>query len=142
MSEKNFWKYIKKGMAPYWEVCRIESPYTSGGIPDVIFSMKGVRGFMELKYMKSFPKKENTPIRIRNLHNKQIEFLARHYNSAGKCYVFLQIENEYLLFSTFHIGFLKTGEPKQILIGMALKHWKNKINFLELSKILKGENYE
>ena len=136
MSEKNFWIYLRNGMNDHWNAVRIESS-TMSGIPDIIYSMEGVRGFIELKYIKHWPKRVNTIIRLKHFTPLQRLFLSSHEESAGHCFIFLKIERDYLLFSApldvcTNIGFLRRKELEKL----AKKIWHGKINFDELRREL------
>lgn len=134
MSEKNFWRYVRNGMKNYWKAVRVESS-TMSGISDIIYSMNGdrIRGFIELKYIKSWPKRANTIIRISHFTPSQRLFLSSHEDSAGYCYIFLQVERDYLLFSASLDICTRLGSLcRRDLEKLAKKIWHDKINFAEL----------
>jgi hypothetical protein len=108
------------------------------GTPDIYFS----EGWIEIKVVKEFPKKETTPIRIDHFTATQREFLERHYRLKKNSFLFVQVEENFFLFDGFtaskEIGTL----TKQGFYLKSMRVWNKKINFAELIKIItnRGEN--
>lgn len=138
--ETRFWQYIRQGLKKYCELQRIESGLTAKGIPDVSYSIKNapIRGWIELKHVKSWPKRQNTVVKLPHYNPEQKLFLWKHGEASGYCWLFLKIEKNYLLFD--HIQAQNVGELNSFDLNcIAHAKWSNRINFEELSSTLSGE---
>ena len=88
---------MKKNMSEHWEAERVENPI-GPGTPDVYFTLNnGDMGWIELKYLEAFPKRESTTIKIEHYTPQQISFIRRHGKKGGNVYLFLQVGREYFL---------------------------------------------
>ena len=134
MSERALWSYIQRNLKKHGQISRVENAFYKG-MPDVNYLIGGVEGWIELKYLKSYPIREKTIVKVRHFTREQKIW---HYNRImqnGKTTVILQIEKDYFLFANENVrlvGFL----TKPDMIAKANKYWKNKINFLELKESL------
>lgn len=133
MSENNLWKYIKDGMGWRWKAQRHEDKY-SVGIPDVSYAIK-YHGWIELKYLKSEPVLNSSIMRIKHFTPQQRNWLKTFGEKAGRCFILLQINHRYIIFSwevCDLIGFVTYPEHQDI----AIKIWDRSINWDELTDIL------
>lgn len=139
MNETNFKRYTKNGLKNRCKFQHIESPYTGSGIPDSIYSAPiRVRGFIEFKFQRSFPKRIDTVLKIINFTKEQKLFLRIHGDIAGFCFFFIRIEDTFLIFD--HRNAQKIGNLTQRgMRRFALKVWEKRINFQELEKVLKTD---
>ena len=82
---------------------RIESHSTNAGIPDLVFADGKKVGFIELKFLKDWPKRETTPVRIRTFTPYQRSFLTKWSKfGSGTCFLLLRVgKKEFLVFDTF-----------------------------------------
>jgi len=134
MSERTFWNYLRKGMRQRWEVVRIENT-CSRGTPDTAYSMDGVHGWIELKFEKEWPKRESTKLRLAHFTPEQKIFIRKHGTAGGRCFLFLRVGSDFLLFEHVHI--LQLGElNKTEMKKKALKVWYKNLNFDELTEYL------
>lgn len=99
MKEKDLYKKLRKALTNDRIILqRIESPMTASGIPDLCYSYAGVNGFIELKYMKQWPKRSDTRVRIPHFSKAQKLWLYRHFEFGNRAFLLIQIEDDYLLF--------------------------------------------
>lgn len=136
MSEKAFWNYLRKGMTGKWQSVRIESS-ASGGVPDVAYSKDGVHGWIELKFIPSWPVRESTPLRVPHLTPQQRLFILKHGSAGEHCFLFLKVGStkDYFLFD--HTNIASLGEVKRANVSsIALSHWTDSVDFDQLGKVL------
>ena len=134
MSERNLWRYLQRNLCKKGLFSRIENPFYKG-IPDVNYLMNGVEGWIELKYVKSFPKKELTPVSIPHYTKEQKMWYKVRYDAGGNTAIILQVDKYYFIFrqdKTALVGHLNYKALKKLADGW----WVNKINFKELEQIL------
>lgn len=139
MSEKNFWQYLRRKMKQSgWHVSRHEDSVTLG-IPDISFGIDGIGGWIELKYLKNWPKQKNTKVKIHHLTMLQCKWLYSRGLTSGNCWIFVQIEKDYLLYPWNQAYCLRNGDwTKAEMFENAYGHWKNKLNIDEFIIILKS----
>jgi len=117
LGEQRLWNRLKEKLKPSIIGQRIESPQTGEGIPDVAYSGGGAHGWIELKFLHSWPKREKTKVRIEHLTPQQRNWIWIHGNAGGKAFLLLSINNrEYFLFSwkiIHEIGELDRGELQE-----------------------------
>lgn len=89
------------------------------------------RGWIELKYSKSFPKKALTPVRLHHFTAQQKNFLRKHNEIAGACFVLWQVADWYFLFNG---NFDRLGElTKEQMVNSAVYC----ADTLEVDKLIK-----
>ena len=141
-NEKQLIDNIKKGLRGKVYFQKHEDSY-SPGIPDISYHIKKMlgSGWIEFKRKKEWPKKKDTLVKIHHFAKQQKNWLYKFGNINHKCFLFLQIEKDYMIFShkdVYKIGKLnKTG-----LLNLAPKVWNPSINYKELFNILKRGSYE
>lgn len=129
--EGRMWVRIRpllKGM----HAVRIES-HMEGGIPDVNYSL----GWVELKCMKEWPKRPDTPLKIPHFTEKQRVWLTQRACAGGRAYLLLQVGPQYLLFLGHVAAAFIGSATKQELEELCLEHWPKKPTALSLLKWLK-----
>ena len=134
MSEKNLWQYCRRHLSDRGILMRIENAFYKG-VPDVNFLIGGIEGWLELKFLKTFPKKENTPVNIPHFTQEQKLWHKERWENHGLTAMLLQVDDYYFLFVSDKIAIV--GHlSKQGLIDNATKYWRNRINFEEFIDIL------
>jgi len=118
MSESNFWKQIYKGTKDFsFMKTQRHEDNISKGIPDVSFAINNngqkINGWMELKHIKSFPKKRDSIIAIDHYTDDQRKWLLENYETGGATFLFIKIDREYYLF---------TGSA-MVSVGYRTKDW-------------------
>jgi hypothetical protein len=90
----------------------IENPLRAG-IPDVAY----INGWIELKYLKAWPKRPETPVRIHHFTKQQRIWLRRHCQLGGNSFLLIQCKREWLLFDGLYastdVGNVCLAELKQ-----------------------------
>lgn len=135
MNEARFWRYLKAKIPPAAHFQRHED-ISASGIPDLSYAWNGVDGWIELKYYPKWKKQDFKHIDTwTKVQRHWLEKRTRAGN--GRCFLFVKIGNEYLLFKMdklFTDDFYHVSKKK--LIHEAIGYWKDKINVWELEKIL------
>lgn len=127
-------------MRNFWIADRIENT-TKSGVADIIYSCMGKRGFIELKYLKEWPKRPDTPVKIPHLTEIQRAWLSLHEQEANLCFILLQIEKDYLLYSAKRIDDLGIFN-KKTLFYFCVASWHKQIDFKELANCLQKRKIE
>jgi penicillin-binding protein-related factor A (putative recombinase) len=111
---------------------------TGLGISDVLYSLEGSRGLIELKYIKEWPKRKTTTVKIKHFTKEQKLFLYKHGRESGLCFLFLRVgKKDFLLFD--HLQAQNLGKlTKDQMIKKSLAYWKKSIDFTELRFLLRG----
>jgi hypothetical protein len=103
------------------------------GTPDINY----IGGDIELKYLKAWPKRERTKIKFPKFTPQQRVRLHLRSSKGGKCYVFIQIADFFLIyeggFAAEQLGKMDTGE----MLITADKVWRQKFPYQELLDFLK-----
>lgn len=103
------------------------------GTPDVNF----IEGWIELKWLRSWPVRKDTAVTIDHLTQQQRVWLLRRWGAGGNAWLLLQCGREWLLFdgnTAFHfVGRVNRGR----LIELARRYWKDGLNDEELQLAIK-----
>ena len=131
MSEANFWKEIKKNVGHIGHWNRIESHATADGFPDTAFSINGVGGTIELKYVAS----DLVPPDIRA---SQVRWFRKNVKNGGNCWLFSKIGNLYLLHKGYHVEFIHDFNVDYWKMHAEGK-WENKVDWDEFIALITKE---
>ncbi|MCP4377699.1 MAG: hypothetical protein GY794_16175 [bacterium] len=137
MSESNMWRNMRQRMHPYWdEATRHEDKFNSG-IADVSFVCGGAHGWIELKQIDAWPKRDRTIVRCKHYTKQQRDFLKAKGAAGGNAWLFVKIGREYLLFDwqqaqQVFVSELNTAETRML----AYSTWKGRMDWGDLSDIL------
>lgn len=136
-SESSFWRYLNKKMKLVgWEAKRFECSMPLG-VPDVYYRIKGKdrwhSGWIELKFLKAYPKNKNIAIKIQHYTKEQRLFLRQENLKGGTAWLFIKIEKDYYLLK----GDLKINEITYEDLKKYAKFFsKNTINSTHLKEVL------
>ena len=141
-NENALWKTVQRNMRGRWKAQRLEDKL-SYGIPDVGFVMMegGNFGFMELKRIPEYPKREATPIRVpHRMHWKiQQAWIHSFGKRTGKVFLLFQVEKDYYLFDWRAVSLV--GElTKANMISYSLHCWSHSINYNEFCEFIRKEH--
>lgn len=114
MSESDLRRKIVSILKPL-DAVSVENP-AYPGTPDVNF----IEGWVELKWLRSWPKREKTIVTIEHFTQQQRVWLLRRWKKGGNVYLLLQVRREWLLF---------TGETAAKIIGK-----KDRLGLIEAAK--------
>ena len=98
-SEANLWGRVRKGLAPFGHLQRVECGMTVGpGVPDVNFCFGGMEGWMELKHADP-PVRASTVVfgSQRGMDADQIDWLVYRRKCGGNAWIFIQLGKWLLL---------------------------------------------
>ena len=103
MSESATRHITTTSLNPYGRLYPIEVKITSG-IPDYAYALRRrnrtTDGWLELKFLLSWPKRPATPVRIPSLKLRQVLWQERHHAIGGRVSTILQVgRGTYLLFT-------------------------------------------
>ncbi len=94
MSERQLWYDLREQLRPYGWLLRVEN-VASPGTPDVAYVLYGHAGWLELKYLKSWPARGQIPVRIPSLTAAQCVCLESIAKAGGAAWLCLQIAGWY-----------------------------------------------
>jgi len=136
MSEKNLRQYINKGLADLGgHICSHEDLVTVG-VPDMSYVLSGCSGWIEYKWLKDWPARSRTVVKMSRYTAQQKAFLRERGEAGGRCFLLLQVGNEWLLFG--HWGAQLVGDlTRRELIRMAIGVWVKRVDFPGLRERLR-----
>lgn len=114
MSEAAFRREFNQVIAPLDPVSveNLLTGKTGIGTPDVNHTY----GWVELKWLRSYPKRETTPVRIDHYTDEQRSWLLRRYMADGGAWLVLKIRTDWYLFNALQaqkVGFLTKSEMQE-----------------------------
>ena len=131
MKESDLWKYIRQGMLGKWHVSRIESS-AGNGVPDVSFGIPGVNGWIELKYIKEWPKRPTTKVKL-PLRPEQKHWIKNRGQLSGNVWVLVRISDDFfLLYWNTAVQAAEKGMTQFDWFAPEIYSWHKEINFSEL----------
>lgn len=137
MKEASLWNYIKKGLAGRGLLNRIESS-VGNGIPDVLFCIPQKFLWIELKYVKEWPKRNTTKVKL-PLRPEQVIWINSRGNLSGLVFVLIKIENDFFLIKHNEINELyANGSTKDEWINLfknRQRYWSRRIDFSQLMEM-------
>jgi len=139
MNEAGVWNYVKGGLAGKWLATRIESN-AGNGVPDVVFCVPNINGFMELKFIKEWPKRPETKVKL-PLRPEQKLWVETRGKRGGNVWVFCRIENSMFLLDNTCSMSACDGWTKEEWFKHSNMNWQGRVNFDELYYTLK-EGYD
>lgn len=136
MNESGVWQYIRKGMQGMCLMTRIESS-AGNGVPDVIIHHDNGHSFLELKYIKEWPKRPGTKVKL-PLRPEQKLWITSRGALSGNVWVLFRIQDDYFLLSWALCEHASAGwtqaDWKNDLYCL---YWPKKIFFQELYLAIK-----
>lgn len=138
MNESLFWNLIRRNVKGHFE--RVEN-VISPGTPDVnyCFTVDGRKyeGWIELKWIKEFPKRASTVVKIPHFTDDQRNWIIQRIGNGGSVWVFLRVEREFFLFDGFtasrHVGI---DLVRKGLRDEAYGYWSPRVDWDEFMKEL------
>ena len=105
------------------------------GTPDVNY----IGGWMELKWLRAWPKRPETPVKLdHDLEPQQRAWLRRRRNRGGAAWVMLQCRREWLLWYGEVAAEIIGTATREELIARCHRYWPNGLNGDELIGVLRG----
>jgi hypothetical protein len=103
VSEKDVTKALCRLLKPL-DPHRIENALLDMGMPDIVLARNS---WIEAKYVKSYPAKESTPIRIPHYSDDQRRWAVRHEKAGGRVWLVLKVAKDWYFFRP----------PESLLVG-------------------------
>lgn len=98
MNESGVWAQLKEKMKfTGWHAVRIESS-SGNGVPDVTYGLQDINGWIELKYIKEWPKRATTLVKL-PLRPEQKFFFQKRGELSGNVWCFIRIQDTFFLLS-------------------------------------------
>ncbi len=122
MNESGLWRFLRTKLKGYWEPVRIEN-LVGIGTPDVYYTLtNGTMGWLELKHVDNWPKRQSTVIKIDHFTSEQRNWIRRHGQLGANVFLLLRVEKDYLLFD--HEGCEYVGrETRAGLLSKCVQFW-------------------
>lgn len=137
-AENTFKKYLLKKMGTRWSVQSHEDRF-SIGVPDLSYGAEGVNGWIELKQLKDWPKREATKVPLKSAAHfsvEQVNWLLKRGKKGGNCYLLVKVGQEYFLFDYTKVQPLWKGLTQDTFREQCLGYWKSQIDPVELIRLL------
>ena len=134
MAETNQRRTVIKALAGLDPIA-VENP-AYPGTPDVNY----VNGWIELKWLRQWPKRDSTVVAIDHFTQQQRVWLQRRWKKAGPCFLLLQVRREWLLFTGDVAADIVGRVDREALTLKATKYWSSGLMPLDLQAFLKSYN--
>lgn len=128
MSEKNFWVLLRTSLKDM-KMYRVENRVMKG-MPDVHYIKDGKSGWIELKYMKDWPR---TRMSI-GLKLNQSLWLKEYDEHKGQCWVLLRIGRDF-------VGLIHGRDAKRLFERPSRQDFFNLLSYKKLGN-MKKEDWE
>lgn len=129
MSESDMRGKVLRILKPLHGIA-VENPVLPG-TPDVNY----IDGWIELKWLRNWPKKPETPVAIKHYSQQQKLFIRKRHVLGGRVFLLIQCKKEWVLLQ--HPVTMRVGAvTKQELIDYSYKYWKNGLNEGEFKQCL------
>jgi len=129
-----------KIMGTRWDAQSIEDRYSTG-VPDLSYGAGGLNGWIELKQIKAWAKRNDTPMRPEHYTAEQVNWLSVRGKKGGSCFVMVKIgADDYFIFTWPWARQVKAGMDKAGYMAHCEMHWKGSIDPEELLNILVTKN--
>lgn len=115
-------QYIRDGLHRVGFLTTHHEDMLNVGLPDMSYSGNQQHGWIELKYLRAWPKRVDTVVRIEHYTKEQRAWLLRRGQLGGNCFLLLRVGREHLLLGWITaqlVGELNRTE----LCRRALGHW-------------------
>ena len=139
--ENRFKKYLVDLMGTLWDVQSVEDRYSTG-IPDLSYGAKGVNGWIELKQIASWPKKDDTLVKPQHYTAEQVNWLVRRGKKGGCCWVLVRVgKDEHFLFSFIYARMVQKGMTRLDYFANCKAYWDGPIDSHDLLNQLTEHSY-
>lgn len=139
--ENTLKKYLIKLMGTRWDVQSHEDQF-SEAIPDLSYGFNKRNGWIELKQVESWPKKPDTPVRIKRYTPQQVNWLNNRQKKGGSCYILIKVEDDYFMFHATHGRDLRGGLTKAEYYTRSIVFWERSVDIEEFECVIGGKPYE
>lgn len=129
MSEKDVNRTVSRLLKPL-DPHRVENALTDMGMPDINIST----GWVENKYVRSYPARETTPVRIEHYTDHQRNWADRRTRAGGKVWLVLKVARDWYVFdypNSLQVGNLTKAELQEKALAW-FKHEPPAAEFLKI----------
>jgi len=126
MSEKNFWVLLRTSMKKM-KMYRVENRVMKG-MPDVHYIQDGQSGWIELKYLKSWPK---TRMSI-GLRLNQSLWLKEYDEHKGQCWVLIRVGRDF-------VGLIHGRDAKRLFDRPSRKDFFDMMSYKKMGNMKKED---
>lgn len=135
-SEHSLYQYVRVGIQHCGDLVRMEAPEQGTGCPDLNYCLRGVEGWLELKYCRD-------PKIGFHLRPTQHRWLTRRVEAGGNCWILAEYETPEehwfaLINSRFTRELIESPRPAAWK-ALAERVWTDRIDFEELLEFLTGK---
>ena len=136
MNEATLRNYLRPRLEAKGVLTTHHEDALNSGIPDLSYSGGGVHGWIELKWLESWPVRAATIVRIPHYTKEQKHFLLTRGRTGGRCWLLLRVGREHLLFD--HERAQYVGDKEKIILSVrSACHWREgRIDFEQLTRTL------
>lgn len=106
---------------------------TGVGMPDVNIA---TGAWIELKWAKSWPKRESTPLRLPHFTEEQKRWALRRSAAGGECYLVLQVRQDWMVFDHIQMQFVGTLTRAE-LQATSIAYWTRKPSPAEICAVFR-----
>ena len=126
MTEKNFWVLLRTSMKKL-KMYRVENRVMKG-MPDVHYIRDGESGWVELKYMKSWPKtRMSTGLKL-----NQSLWLKEYNEHKGQCWVLIRVGRDF-------IGLIHGRDAKRLFDRPSRKDFFEMLSYKKMGNMNKSD---
>lgn len=138
MAESAMRKKVVKALAPLNAIA-VENPCLPG-TPDVNF----IEGWIELKWLRSWPKKEETIVKLDHYSQQQKVWAFRRRRAGGSCWFMLQCGREWLIMDGAVAALWVNKCTKAELIAKSVVYFKSGLDIPAMIQLLeqKQDSYK
>ena len=102
MREDAYWSTVRDNLSPFGKLVRIETS-TALGVPDVAYALRApngnaATGWIELKSIDGFPKRDATRLHVETLTLEQVAFAEDWTAAGGRAFLLLKAPPWHFLF--------------------------------------------
>lgn len=130
MRESDIRKRVVAALRPL-HAQAVENPINPG-TPDVEF----VGGWMEIKYLKSWPKRPTTKVTVQHFTPQQRIWIRDRVEKGGKVLLLLRVDDEWMLFSGKQVDKIGTWTEAEMTF-FAQGYWKRTFDPVAFLAIVK-----
>lgn len=136
MNEATLRNYVRPRLLKKGILTTHHEDMLNSGIPDLSYSGGAVNGWIELKWLEAWPKRDATIVKIDHYTKEQKHFLLSRGRAGGRCWLLLRVgDREHLLFDSEAAQ--SVGEQTRAGLIARSELWEDqRINFEQLTGIL------
>lgn len=133
--EAGLWKRLKQNLK--WKAATRHEDKLSSGVADVSFAtISGAHGWMELKKIDSWPRRDTTLVRIAHFTEDQRHWLDEKGKAGGNTWILVQVDDYLLLYSWRHAFDLGNWTREEMFSHAVWSGVGRKIDWSQLDFVL------